>query len=100
MRARASIVQLGWAGTLAVALAAVSQTAGCWPACPEPEPFESGDYVIVGLAKGNPRPEDQWLVDTVTGAQLTVDREASEATIRYTKDGTTYEVHYTLESDP
>ena len=86
---------MSWGTSLVVALAI--QTAGCWPACPEPEPFESGNYVIVGLAKGNPRPEDQWLVDTVSGAQLAVNREAGEATIRYTKDGTTYEVHYTLE---
>ena len=92
-----SVAHTRWASALIVAFAAVSQTGGCWPGCPEPEPFQSGDYVIVGLAHGNPRPEDQWLVDTVSGAQLTVDREAGEATIRYTKDGTTYEVHYTLE---
>jgi hypothetical protein len=87
---------LVWAGVL-VGLAAVSQAGGCWEPCPEPIPFESGNYVIVGLASGDPRPEDQWLVDTVTGAELTVDREAGNATIRYTKDDTTYEVHYTLE---
>lgn len=97
MKVCLSVAQLGWASALVVALAAMSQTAGCWPACPEPEPFESGNYVIVGLANGHPRPEDQWLLDTVVGAQLTVDREAGEATIRYTKDGTTYEVRYTLE---
>lgn len=91
------VARILWPAALIVALTVVSQLMGCWPACPEPEPFESGEYVIVGLASGDPRPEDQWLVDTVTGAQLRVDREAGEARIRYTKDGTTYEVHYTLE---
>ena len=93
---RLTIARKGWAGAVLVALAAVSQTAGCWPGCPEKEPFESGDYVVLPL-NDLPRPEDQWLVDRVTGALLSVDREADEATIRYTRDGTTYEVHYTLE---
>ncbi len=92
---RWALTQIARAGALVVGLAALSQAGACWGDCPELEPFESGDYVIQPLT--HPRPQDQWLVDTVTGALLSVDREAGEATIRYTRDGTTYEVHYTLE---
>src|SRR5690606_6523830 len=81
-----------------VGLAALSQTGGCDCApCPEPEPFKSGNYEIVGLAFGHPEPESQWLLDTVIGAAVIVDRGAREVTIRYTKEGSTYEVHYTIE---
>ncbi|HLT38939.1 MAG TPA: hypothetical protein VK034_21795 [Enhygromyxa sp.] len=45
-------------------------------------------------------PEDQWLRDTVVGARVMVDREAGEVTIQCTKDGTTYQVHYTIEGSP
>jgi hypothetical protein len=80
-----------------VGLAVLSPAGGCGcDPCPEPERFESSNYEIVGLAYQHPEPESQWLLDTVIGAQLTVDRETGEATIRYTKDGTTYEVQYTI----
>jgi hypothetical protein len=89
-----TVAWMARAGLFGVAIAAGSLTGGCWSPCPEPELFESGVYEIGGLISG---PADQWLVATIIGAQLTVDRDASEATIRYTRDGTTYEVHYTLE---
>jgi hypothetical protein len=80
-----------------VGLVLLSQTGACvCTPCPDQEPFESGRYEVVGL-NGRTEPESQWLIDTVIGAQLTVDRETGEATIRYTKDGTTYEVQYTIE---
>lgn len=60
---------------------------------PALEVMESGDYMIVPRSSGNVAPGYEWLV----GTALHVDREAGLATIRYTRDGTTHEVRYTLE---
>jgi hypothetical protein len=97
MRAWLSVATVAGIGALMLGLATVSLTTGCWPGCDPYESVESGDYVIDGVAGADPRPEDRWLLDAVVGALLTVDREANETTIRYTHDGTTSEVHYTLE---
>lgn len=94
MSTRLSVARFTWA----LALGVVSQTGGCdRDRCPEPVPFESGNYEIVGLVYGHPRLEDQWLFETVVGAHMSVDQDAGEVTIRYTKDDTTYEVRYTIE---
>jgi len=98
MKARIFVAQIA-AG---LALVAVSQTGACDCApCPEQEPFESGTYEIIGLTHPSiTMPEDQWLRDTVVGARVMVDREAGDVTIQYRKDGTTYQVHYTIEGPP
>lgn len=98
MRAHLSVARI----TAALALVALSQTGGCDCApCPEQVPFDSGNYEIVGLTHPNiVMPEDEWLLSTVVGARVMVDREAGEVTIQYTKDGTTYQVHYTIEDSP
>jgi hypothetical protein len=75
------------------AMIAMAPALGCDCNCDPPDPMESGDYVIVPRASGHVHPGDEWLV----GGQLHVDREAEVATIRYTREGTTYEVRYTLE---
>jgi hypothetical protein len=92
--------RLVWIGMLAfIGLsAALSQTGGCGGAdCPEPEPFLSGNYEIVGLAYGQVGPDQQRLLDTVTGAAVSVDRESRVVTITYTKEGATYEVRYMIK---
>lgn len=66
---------------------------GCEYNCDEPAPFESGDYLIVEPDSRPLHVGDEWFV----GGQLHVDREARVATIRYTREGTTYEAHFTLE---
>lgn len=56
------------------------------------EDLEDGDYVLrQKLASLDP--EFQWLV----GAEVHVDREARLVTIRYERDGTTYEVRGTID---
>jgi hypothetical protein len=65
--------------------------------CEDPtELLEDGDYVIRRFdVAGEPHtvhPEFDWLV----GAEVHVDRGARLMTIRYEREGTTYEVRYTL----
>jgi hypothetical protein len=76
-------ITLGWL---------VITATGCDCNCDEPASFESGDYLIVEPAYRQLFPGDEWFV----GGGLHVDREAQVATIRYTREGTTYEVRYTL----
>lgn len=78
--------------TMTLGLLAIT-VPGCIRTCDEPDLFESGDYVIVEPAYQQVIPGDEWFL----GGQLHVDRQAQVATIRYTRDGTTYEVHFTLE---
>lgn len=75
------------------ALAVVAPVLGCDCNCDPPDPVESGDYVIVPRGPGKVHAGDEWLV----GAEIHVDRETEVATIRYTREETTYEVRYTLE---
>lgn len=82
--------------TRAIALGAIvvmGPVSGCDCNCDTPDPAESGDYVIVPRGSGNVQPGDEWVI----GGELHVDRDANFATIRYTREGTTYEVRYTLE---
>jgi hypothetical protein len=82
----------------ALALGALATTApalGCDCNCDTPDPFESGDYVIISPSSGNVNPGDEWVI----GSELQVDRDANVATIRYTREGTTYEVRYRLDSE-
>jgi hypothetical protein len=67
-------------------------TFGCDPDC-GPYRMESGDYRIIAPADGRLAPEDEWLL----GGELHVDRDADLAILRYSRDGTTYEVEFTLE---
>jgi len=60
--------------------------AGCGVDCPD-YPVESGDYEM------NAHGDHEWL----DGATLTIDREAGTAKIRYIRDGSTYEVTFTLD---
>jgi hypothetical protein len=54
-------------------------------------PVEGGDFVVARRTYGPD--ESHWLV----GAQLTIDLDTETAMLRYTRDGTTYEVHYLLD---
>lgn len=67
-------------------------TFGCDCNCDPLDPMESGDYLIADPAYGRVHAGDEWLI----GGELHVDREAHSATIRYIREGTTYEVRYTL----
>lgn len=78
---------------LAAALA-IGPAMGCYCNCDTLlPPVESGDYVIVPRGPGKVHAGDEWLA----GGEIHVDRETEVATIRYTREGTTYEVRYTLE---
>ena len=90
---------LGLASFVAiVGLTALSHTFGCIGPCPDPTPFDSGEYTVVEHSYGNEGdPLERWVLDRAIDAQLTVDRDAGEVTIRYVKDGSTYQVHYTIE---
>lgn len=57
----------------------------------EPPKVKSGTYILA--ADGSAAQECEWLV----GSEIMIDRESGAATIRYERDGTTYEVHFTLE---
>jgi hypothetical protein len=78
--------------TLLLTLLGAASTLGCYDCRDvEPTPVESGDYTVTKWVFG---PEaQQWAL----GAQLTIDREEGFAILRYTRDGTEYEVHYMLE---
>ncbi|KIG11639.1 hypothetical protein DB30_03024 [Enhygromyxa salina] len=59
--------------------------------CGPVEPVESGEYMIVNqYGQLNPDFED------LVGAQLIIDRDTETSIIRYTRDGTTYEVRHSL----
>ncbi|MFO7562182.1 MAG: hypothetical protein R6X02_06035 [Enhygromyxa sp.] len=56
-------------------------------------PVESGEYRI-GDAREVAAGET-WLADSLVDGRLVIDREKGIATLRYTRDGTTYEVRFT-----
>lgn len=70
---------------------------GCDRGCDEPEPFESGEFLITQLVLGPVELGDEWLLEALPGAKLTIDRESKIVRIRYELDGTTYELRYDLE---
>lgn len=74
------------------AMLVVGQVLSCEGNCEPGPPMESGDYVILPPSSGHVYPGDEWVI----GGEVHVDREAEVATIRYTSEGTTYEVRYTL----
>lgn len=80
-----------WLGTAFALVVGVAQTASCRFGCGELEPVESGEYTILNQS-GQLDPEFEDLV----GAQLLIDRDTETSTIRYTRDGTTYEVQHSL----
>jgi hypothetical protein len=74
-------------GSVLIAGFILFQGAGCRGDCPE-RYLESGKYKMNGGYQGH-----EWLNDAI----LTVDREAGTAKLRYTREGSTYEVTFTLE---
>lgn len=66
------------------------QNAGCVGHCRDRDfsSITSGNYELRPFPGGH-----EWL----DGALLTVDREAGTAKIRYTREGSTYEVTFTLD---
>lgn len=73
---------------------------GClWPAactvCEEPDETKdvlpTGDYVVSGVDLDRAG-EWQWM----KGARVHVDREEGFMTVRYTRDGTTYDLRYAI----
>ena len=78
-------------------IAAVAYGSSCDSApCGALLPIESGAYVISEFAYGKLDSDDEWLRQALPGAQLTIDRDNDISIIRYTRDGTTYEVRHTL----
>lgn len=75
------------------AIVALGPGLGCDCNCDAPYPMESGDYVIASPTYDNIHAGDEGFL----GGELHVDREAHLATLRYTREGTTYEVRYTLQ---
>lgn len=77
-------------GAIAMAILFISSICGsaCIGDCdPERHDIESGQYVLDGgFGVLN------WLAD----GQMTIDREAETATLRYTREGTTYDVEFKL----
>lgn len=75
-----------WQGCIIVAIMLVTSLCGsaCIGNCdPERHSVESGQYVLL---------DNGLLAD----GQMTIDREAETATLRYTREGTTYDVEFTL----
>ncbi|WP_052556194.1 hypothetical protein [Enhygromyxa salina] len=79
-----------WLSTILL-LIGLGQVTGCRFNCGELEPVKSGEYMILNLY-GQLNPDFADLV----GAQLIVDRDTETSVIRYTRDGTTYEVRHSL----
>ncbi|WP_205633191.1 hypothetical protein [Enhygromyxa salina] len=67
----------------------MSQIASCIERCDD---SESGEYEMIRGLYGEFSPEYEDLV----GAQLIIDPGAETSKIRYTRDGTTYEVRRSL----
>ena len=81
-----------WLGLALILMVGASQLSSCIIYdCGELEPVESGEYSLAMLySKLNPDYED------LVGAQLIINRDTETSTIRYTRDGTTYEVRHSL----
>lgn len=79
-----------WQGIIIMAIALLSGVwgFGCASCEDEAHRVESGQYVVIeeGLGIFN------WLAH----AQMNIDRAAKTTTIRYTRNGTTYDVRFTL----
>ncbi|WP_146662346.1 hypothetical protein [Enhygromyxa salina] len=73
----------------------LTQLASCidFSGCGERPLVESGEYKILNLY-GQLSPDYEDLV----GAKLIIDRDTETSTIRYTRDGTTYEVRHALDA--
>lgn len=80
-----------WQASTAVVMALISSICdfGC-ARCDDGDDdlIESGQYVLADSGLG--------VLDWLDGAQMSIDRAAKTATIRYTRDGTTYDVEFTL----
>lgn len=59
-------------------------------------PIESGEYTVVEHLHGGDETIDDWTKAALSGAQLSIDRAGEIATLVYERDGTTYQVSYTL----
>ena len=80
-----------WLGVALVLVAGATQNSSCYRCGDLEDLVESGEYIIQNLY-GQPNPDYEDLV----GAQLIVDRDTETSTIRYTRDGSTYEVRHSL----
>ncbi|KIG17820.1 hypothetical protein DB30_02853 [Enhygromyxa salina] len=79
-----------------VLMMGAAHVAGCIERCDDSdslEPLESGEYMIVN--RRGPLMEGY---EDLVGAQLIIDRDAETSIIRYTRDGTTYEVRHALDA--
>jgi hypothetical protein len=84
-----------WQTRLFVLLAISGLQLSCIGNCRdvELEPVEGGDFVVARHTYGPDEPH--WLI----GARVTIDLDTQSAMLRYTREGTTYEVHYVLDEN-
>lgn len=86
-----------WLGLALMLVMGVAQVASCGRyRCNERDIVlvESGEHILI--LDGQVHPDYADLV----GAQLIIDRDTETSTIRYTRDGTTYEVRHSLTNQP
>lgn len=83
------------AAALVVLLVGAVQSFGC-SNCGEPKSLEAGSFRIVQAHEGT----EEWLADALIDGQLDLDREDGVATVQYVREGTTYEVRFTIEAWP
>src|SRR5690606_22068507 len=81
----------------AAALATLAVSACVSGPCPESVPIESGEYTVVKRLHGDEGGSDGWLHAILPGAQLSIDRASDTATLVYEREGSTYQVVFTLE---
>lgn len=83
--------------SLCSALFLTALSLGCEPDCDDPVAQGTGKYVVTGYHFGELLPGDEWVRDAMIGAQVTIDKAARTAVIRYQVDGATYEVEFRLK---
>ena len=77
---------------------ASTQGVGCTGGgCEETIEVGAGEYRIVEARKVGSK--EQWLADALVDGQLEIDLENDVATLHYTREGTSYEVRFTIDHD-
>src|SRR5690606_27497183 len=81
-------------------LVSVVQTLGCECNCDglEAIPLEAGQYEVTRIMYDNS--DSAWMghdPEELIGGEFEIEPEAEFATLRYTRDGTTYEVRFVIE---
>jgi hypothetical protein len=77
-------------------LASVVQSIGCG-GCESSIPVEGGSFRVAKVRQVSA--SEEWLADALIDGQLDVDLESNVATLQYEREGTTYQVRFTISPE-